>query len=104
MGITGGIFSIFLWLSLNFYNPYSNPNEIEPVLTTFFMLFLPALLAIAASFSPKPSLMLLAFLWSLPFSIYFVLSPGVFALFGATCMCYFISFIFYIISPKIIAQ
>lgn len=93
-GIIGGFASIILWIVLNFYNPYSNPNEAEPVLTTFIMLLLPACLAIFSSLTFKPSLLLIAFVWSLPFSIYLVFTPGVFALFGATCIIYLVGFLF----------
>ena len=64
------------------------------MINTFFMLFLPACLAIIASLITKKFLMLLAFVWSLPLSLYLVLTPGIFALFGITCITYLISFLF----------
>lgn len=106
LGLSAGSFSIILWIMLNFYNPYSNPNEVEPMLTTFFMLLLPACLAIIASITSKPSLLLIAFVWSLPFSLYLVLTPGIFVLFGATCITYLISFLLmkFLKSQKLIEQ
>ncbi|SEQ36979.1 hypothetical protein SAMN05216232_2194 [Virgibacillus subterraneus] len=93
LGITAGISSIVLWFVLNFYNPYSNPTELAPVVNTFFMLFLPACLAIVASFMSKQLLLLIAFLWSLPVSLYLVFSPGIFALFGISSIAYLISYL-----------
>ncbi|MFD2639260.1 hypothetical protein [Piscibacillus salipiscarius] len=92
IGIISGFASIILWIVLNFYNPYTNSYGVEPVLSTFFMLLLPACVAIVASFTSKPSLLLIAFVWSLPFSLYLALTPGIFVLFGVSCMSYLISF------------
>lgn len=66
----------------------------ETVVTTFVILVLPACLAILSSLTSKQSLMLIAFIWSLPFSLYLVFTPGVFALFGVTCVAYLGCFIF----------
>ncbi|MFD2045074.1 hypothetical protein ACFSTA_15425 [Ornithinibacillus salinisoli] len=85
---------MILWMVLHFYNPYVNLNEIGPMGSTFFMLFLPACLAIISSLTTKQWLMLFAILWSLPFSLYFVLTPGIFALFGITWITYLVSFLF----------
>jgi hypothetical protein len=88
-----GIFSISLWLVLIFYNPYSTPTY-ELALITFLTLFLPSCLAIIASFTSRKFLMLIAFLWSFPISVYLIGTPGIFALFGVTSLFYFISFLF----------
>ena len=68
--------------------------EVGPMVTTFFMLFLPACLALVAIIFSKKWLMLIAFVWSLPFSLYLVFTPGIFVLFGVTCLVYLISFLF----------
>jgi hypothetical protein len=94
LGLLSGGASLILWLVFNFFNPYSNPADAGPFATTFFWLFLPACLAIYSSLSSKNSFMFIAFIWSLPFSLYLVLTPGIFALVGATCIAYFISFLF----------
>ncbi len=57
------------------------------------MLLLPAALAIIALIISKPLLLLCAFVWAAPFSLYLVFTPGVFALFGVTCMVYLVSFL-----------
>ncbi|MFB4166958.1 hypothetical protein [Virgibacillus sp. JSM 102003] len=100
LGVTAGITSVVLWFVLNFYNPYSNPTEISPVVNTFFMLFLPACLAIVASLTSKKILMLIAFLWSLPVSLYLVISPGIFALFGITSIVYLISYLLLLLTKE----
>lgn len=92
--LAGGFLSVFLWAKFNFFNPYSNEIVIESTLTTFIMLLLPACLAIIASLASKPSLLLLAFVWAAPFSLYFCFTPGVFKYFGATCIAYLISYLF----------
>ncbi|GGA90649.1 hypothetical protein [Ornithinibacillus halotolerans] len=93
LGILGGLFTIILWIILNFFNPYSNQFEAEPMLTTLFMLLLPACLAIFAALTTRPILLFIAFVWALPASLYLVLTPGVFALFGVSCVIYLISFL-----------
>ncbi|PKG27598.1 hypothetical protein CWS20_17885 [Cytobacillus horneckiae] len=91
LGVIAGVSSIFLWFVLNFYNPYSNLTDSEPMINTFFMLFLPACLAIIASLTSKIFLMLIVFLWSLPISLYLFFTPSIFALFGLTSIFYLIS-------------
>ncbi|MFT4416795.1 hypothetical protein ACLM5H_23305 [Fredinandcohnia humi] len=100
LGVIAGILSIFLWFILSFYNPYSNPTDFEPIVNTFFMLFLPACLAIIASLKFKKFLMLIAFFWSLPISLYLIGTPGIFALFGITSISYLISFLFMLLTKK----
>jgi hypothetical protein len=99
LGLMAGIFSIFLWFILIFFNPYSTPGP-NFALITFSMLFLPSCLAIYASFTLRKYLMLIAFLWSLPISLYLIGSPGVFALFGITSLLYIISFFFMLLLKK----
>ncbi|MFD1039691.1 hypothetical protein ACFQ3N_14985 [Virgibacillus byunsanensis] len=93
-GVTAGISSMVLWIIMNFYNPYSSILEYEPLASTFFMLFLPAALATVAALTSKKFFMLITFLWSLPLSLYFLLTPGIFALFGITSFAYLISYLF----------
>ncbi|KEF35894.1 hypothetical protein M670_04948 [Schinkia azotoformans MEV2011] len=92
LGLISGLLSICLWISLSFFNPYSNAVDIEPIINTFIMLFLPACLAITSSIMSNKLLMLIAFLWALPISLYMVMTPGIFALFGVTCFCYLLSY------------
>ncbi|WP_083270630.1 hypothetical protein [Bacillus marinisedimentorum] len=82
-----------LWFIFSFVNPYASASGPEPAFNTFFMLVLPAAMAIRASLSVKKSFMLIAFLWSLPLSLYFALTPGIFALFTVTSSAYLLSFL-----------
>lgn len=100
LGVMAGVSSILLWVVFSFFNPYSSNPHIESTVNTFITLFLPACLAIYASLSSKKFLILLAFLWSLPISYYVLHTPGIFALFGVTCILYFISFLFMFFSKN----
>lgn len=86
LGVLAGISSIILWFILK-------PTDYEPTVNTFFSLVIPACVAIIASLTLYNFLMLIAFLWALPISLYMVLTPSFYALFGITCICYFISFL-----------
>ncbi|VEF46726.1 Uncharacterised protein [Bacillus freudenreichii] len=88
IGVISGLASITLWAVLNFFNPYSNIKGTDTITISFLMLFLPACLAVISSLTSKQSLMMIAFVWSLPFSLYVVFTPGAFALFGVTCIAY----------------
>lgn len=70
------------------------------MVNTFFMLFLPAFLAIIASLTSKNALMLIAFLWSLTLSLYLGLTPGIFAMFGITSVSYLMSYLFMRLANK----
>jgi hypothetical protein len=82
-----------LWILLIFMNPYSNRFEMDSAISTFVMLFLPACLAVISVLTSKKTLMLLSFFWSLPASLYLVLTPGIFAFFGATTFAFLITYL-----------
>ncbi|PGZ90947.1 hypothetical protein [Bacillus sp. AFS029533] len=94
LGVCSSVVSILLWVVLNYFNPYSNGIETDVVTRTAIMLFFPACLALFASLTYRKWLLLVAFIWSLPISLYLALTPGIFAVFGITSLCYLISFIF----------
>ncbi len=94
IGFVAGMVSIILWLVFNFFNPYSNQISYETMLTTFLMLVLPACLAIYSFNMSKKLFMFIAFVWSLPLSLYMLMTPGVFLLFGITSFLYLISYVF----------
>lgn len=94
IGLLAGFTSILLWYILNFANPYNNSMDLDPMINTFFTLLLPACLAILSSLKSKPIFMLIAFFWSLPISLYMILTPGIFALFGITSFAYLVSYFF----------
>ncbi|MFC5559892.1 hypothetical protein ACFPN4_12475 [Ureibacillus thermophilus] len=91
LGVIAGIFSIGLWFVFVFYT--ASLTDSGPAITTFMMLCLPALLAIFSSWLQKAYLMFIAFIWSLPFSLYMLWTPGIFHWFFAPCAAYFICFL-----------
>ncbi|MEH7342388.1 hypothetical protein V7122_00630 [Bacillus sp. JJ1532] len=93
IGLIAGMASIILWLVFHFFNPYSNQISYESMFTTFLMLVLPACLAIYSFYKSKKLYMLIAFIWSLPLSLYMLLTPGVFLLFGITSVMYLLSYV-----------
>ncbi|GIN87555.1 hypothetical protein J6TS2_39410 [Heyndrickxia sporothermodurans] len=92
-GLVAAILSIVLWLILNFFNPYSNQNNNDTTLITLFMLAFPACSAIISFSISKKILMLVAFIWSLPLSLYLLMTPSIFLLFGITSFTYLLSYI-----------
>jgi len=93
LGVIAGVFSIALWIVLIFKNPYTGSSPEDMATTTFVTLCLPACLAIISSIMNKKYLMLTAFIWSLPISLYVMMTPGIFAWFIAPCITYFICFL-----------
>ncbi|OED05361.1 hypothetical protein [Bacillus cereus] len=92
-GLFAGVGSIILWIFLVYYNLYAEITRRASFYISVITLLLPATFAIAGTFLGKKSLMFLAFLWSLPASLYFVLTPSIFILFGLTCFTYFFSYL-----------
>lgn len=92
LGSAAGIITIFLWLTLHFFNPYTDRFEPQAALNTFLMLVLPACTALIAVMTSKHRLLLAAFIWSLPASAYLALTPGIFSWFGATSAAYLIAY------------
>lgn len=94
IGVFAGLVSIILWSIMIFFNPYSSAViSSETIAITFMMLLAPAIVAILSIFLNKPYFMLGAFVWALPMSLYAMLTPGMFKLFGLTCFLYFVSFL-----------
>ncbi|MET3547956.1 hypothetical protein ABID47_004584 [Paenibacillus favisporus] len=91
LATTAGIATILLWMTLGFFNPYSSSLETRPLQITFFTLCVPAALAIVSAWFRRKALVLIAFLWSLPISLYFAMTPGIFAWFGATSCAYLVT-------------
>ncbi|MBU8878685.1 hypothetical protein BGM26_06735 [Bacillus sp. FJAT-29790] len=93
IGLIAGLLSILLWLILNFFNPYSNLINGGTTFVSFVMLVLPGCLAIISFSISKKLFMLVAFIWSLPLSLYLLMTPGIFLIFGITSFTYLISYI-----------
>lgn len=87
--------SIILWVLLIGVDPYFAGMDQVSAGISLAMLALPAVLCVSGLMRLRSSLLLIAFVWSLPYSMYMVLNPGVFSLFGATnlmyllCLCAF---------------
>lgn len=94
LGLIAGALSIILWFVLNFANPYTIQSETDAFLITFVMLVLPASLAIISYIKSRKILMLIAFIWSLPISLYLLATPGIFFVFGITSFSYLLSYFF----------
>ncbi|MFC5648527.1 hypothetical protein ACFPYJ_05175 [Paenibacillus solisilvae] len=93
LGLGAGIVSIALWVIFNFYNPYSNSSG-DTVTRTFIMLVLPAVAAITAVLLSIRILMMIAFLWSLPISLYLSLaSISIFSILAVACALYLVSYL-----------
>lgn len=101
IGLVSGILSILLWVLLVFFNPYSNEIDVRTMLITLVCLVIPAIIAILSFYMSKKVLMLVAFIWSLPLSLYLIMTPGVFLLFGFTSLAYLLSYILMMVfKPK----
>jgi hypothetical protein len=91
-GLAGSAGTVVLWVVLAFFNPYT--HDTSDYGNTLFTLVLPACLAFISSIFNQRLLMFVAFLWSLPWSAYMAMTPGIFALFGVTSLLYLISALF----------
>ena len=100
LGVSAAVFSMVLWVVLVAFNPYADTGEGETVVNTFLMLVLPAVIAAVSSVMRKKLWLFAAFLWSLPLSLYLTGTPGIFAFFGLTSLCYFVSFLLMFSSDK----
>lgn len=94
IGILSSLISICLWAIFIFFNPYGTTSTLsgETIAITYIMLLFPAIVAMIVALFNKPFYMLGAFIWSLPVSLYVMLTPSIFKLFGMTCLLYFVSF------------
>ena len=79
IGGTSGVRSIILCTLYIFFNPHSLYTGItETDVIIFFILFLPACLAIFAAFARQRRWMLIAFFWAFPYSTYVYFTPSIF--------------------------
>lgn len=93
IGIFGGIFAIIVWLYLTYINPYNNPTLAGPLPYPFFLLFIPACLAIFASLKNSQKWMFVVFLWSLPMSLFIISMPDIMWVYSIISAFYLISFL-----------
>src|SRR5690625_365032 len=99
--IGASVASIILWIIFIFFNPYDTGNiSSDLFFRTFMMLLLPALLALGATVTFRKVFLFIAFIWSLPMSIYLALTPGIFAFFALTSIGYLFSYLLLKINDK----
>lgn len=92
IGLFASIGSIILWILFVFFNPYTHePVERDVLLNTLLTLCFPACVALLATLIKRPSLMFIAFVWSLPISLYTAMTPSIFKWFGLTCLLYLVA-------------
>lgn len=95
IGYVSSLMTVFLWFIFIFINPYAEVTNQSSIIISMVMLVLPAgLLAIGVSLN-RSLLMLLAFIWSFPYSLYMLLTPGIFRLFGITSLMYLLCFVLF---------
>ncbi|MFF2091352.1 hypothetical protein [Paenibacillus sp. NPDC058174] len=95
IGYTASISTILLWIIFVWVNPYGPGLEKTSAFITFMMLVLPAVIFGTGLMLEKSMILLAAYIWSFPYSMYMVVTPGVFMLFGMTSFIYFICFMMY---------
>lgn len=101
IGLSASVASIILWIIFIFFNPYDTGNITSDLFfRTFMMLLLPAFLSLGATFTFRKVFLFIAFLWSLPMSIYLALTPGIFAFFALTCVGYLFSYLLFVINNR----
>ncbi len=92
LGILSSLVSIALWLIFVFYNPYNSEQVSNNVLLrSGLFLLAPACLALIGSIIKNRIIMFIAFIWSLPISLYLAMTPSFFNLFIVTSICYLFS-------------
>jgi hypothetical protein len=93
VGMVGGILSIILWVNFTYINPYNNPTIAGPLPYPFFLLFIPACIAIFSSLKSSQKWMFLAFVWSLPMSLFMIAMSDIFSIYGVISVLYLVSFL-----------
>lgn len=94
IGLMASIGCILLCLILLYWNPYSGtPPERGTVLILTVMVILPACLGVAASMFKLRALMIIVFIWSVPYCLYIAVAsiPSIFNLFGVVLLGYLVS-------------
>lgn len=95
IGYMSSLMTVFLWLIFIFINPYAEITNRSTLVISIIMLLLPAGLLAIGVFLNRSRLMLLAFIWSFPYSLYMLLTPGIFRLFGITSLMYLLCFVLF---------
>lgn len=95
LGCFASMTSIILWITLIWIDPYfEGMNKVNPIIS-FIMLVCPALLFLLGLFQLRSMLMLISFVWSIPYSLFMLLTLSIFMLFGVTSFIYFICIVLF---------
>jgi hypothetical protein len=79
IGAFCGIGSLLFCGFMLLYNPYTHSSVEPDVLTSFTVMYLvPVTLAIFASLSLNPKLLIICSIWALPLSLYCLATPSLF--------------------------
>ncbi|WP_133257527.1 hypothetical protein [Paenibacillus montanisoli] len=90
IGYSASALSIVCWLFLAWQDPYfEGMNQVDP-LQSFLLLVLPACLFGVGLLQSRVIMMLAAFVWSVPFSVFMLFSSSGYALFGVMCIGYLV--------------
>ena len=93
IGYMSSLMSTFLWVIFIFINPYAAVTNQGSYIISTTMLLLPALLSAVGIALNRSLIVLIAFIWSFPYSLYMLFTPGIFMLFGITSFMYFLCFV-----------
>ncbi|MFD0694484.1 hypothetical protein ACFQZT_10305 [Paenibacillus sp. GCM10027628] len=93
LGYAASVLTVVLWIIFVWINPYAAGMNRSSTVITFAMLVLPAVVCMSGLFLARSSLILAAFIWGLPYSLYMLLTPSIFLLFGITNFMYLLCFI-----------
>ncbi len=95
IGYAASVVTVGLWAVLLWFNPYFNGLDRISFLITLIMLVLPAVLFSVGLALSRSLILLISFIWSFPYSLYMLLTPSIFKLFGVTCFIYLLCFVLF---------
>lgn len=93
LGYAASIITVLLWFILLWMDPYFEGMNKASFGSTLMMLFLPACLFSAGLALSRSILLLIAFIWSFPYSFYMLLTNSIFLLFGMTNFIYLLCYV-----------
>lgn len=85
--------TLALWVILLWLNPYFQGMNQVSLWISLTMLAIPAVLFGIGLFRLQSVLMLISFVWSFPYSMYMLLTPGIFLGFGITNLIFLLCYV-----------
>ncbi|REE94545.1 hypothetical protein A8990_101341 [Paenibacillus taihuensis] len=90
IGYSACVLAVIIWALLAWENPYfDGMTQFSPV-HSFMMIVLPACLFALGLLQSRVSILIGAFLWSLPYGVVMLTTSGIYLLIGAICIIYLI--------------